>query len=513
MRRVGAHPAQVPGGATRLHGAGVRPVAGVGRPRDGQLRAGHFWTRDLRKARADLLSEGHCPKVAMRSLCEWRALRLRAGDADCVINELAEEAADLQAWMQRLGLKYRGQRLASAASEAFMQLLKAQRELPQNREQILAAQGGLCKLCGAPVGLGTCEFDHVVPVHQAFRGQIQELQALCLECHRTKTALENSHATTLESRFMQPPGLRGLRPFPEAAAAGVRPAEVGPRQAVPRHRRGAVPQERAGQRPLPSSRFLSPGHHCGGEAGPSGGSLVIEEVTQLDAGLWADIACVSMDRSVRFLLMGDFKQLPAVLDSFAGSRVERALKDSDLLHDLASGYCHELLENQRSDERIFRFIGWLRVGEAEEVPLAEAVRVARREFPRPQTEHPDVCLVISHAHRVQINERENRRLAPQKAVLIEHKEAGAPTTNSPQSMRVWPGLKLVGAGGKVAKGTFVQGGVGRGAGLLARGAAAADEALPRHHLRLVPGAHLEGPRLAPGLRNAAFQPAAPLRGS
>ena len=145
-----------------------------------------------------------------------------------------------------------------------------------------------------------------------------------------------------------------------------------------------------------------------------------------------------------------------MLDSFAGSRVERALKDSDLLHDLASGYCHELLENQRSDERIFRFIGWLRVGEAEEVPLAEAVRVARREFPRPQREHPDVCLVISHAHRVQINERENRRLAPQDAVFIEHKEAGAPTTNSPQSMRVWPGLKLVGAGGKVAKGTFVQ---------------------------------------------------------
>ena len=73
-----------------------------------------------------------------------------------------------------------------------------------------------------------------------------------------------------------------------------------------------------------------------------------------------------------------------MLDSFAGSRVERPLKDSDLLWDLASGYLHELAENQRSDERIFRFISWLRVGEAEEVPLAEAVRVARREFPRPQ---------------------------------------------------------------------------------------------------------------------------------
>ena len=142
--------------------------------------------------------------------------------------------------------------------------------------------------------------------------------------------------------------------------------------------------------------------------------LPVEEVTQMDTGLWADVACVALDRGVRFLLMGDFRQLPAVLDSFAGTRVERPLKDSDLLQ---GGYCHELTENRRSDERIFQFISWLRVGEAEEVPLAEAVRVARREFPRPAGQHPDV-----------------------------------PTTNAPQTMRVWPGLRL----GKVAKGTFVR---------------------------------------------------------
>ena len=32
-------------------------------------------------------------------------------------------------------------------------------------------------------------------------GLEQELQALCLECHRTKTSLEGNHSTTLESRF------------------------------------------------------------------------------------------------------------------------------------------------------------------------------------------------------------------------------------------------------------------------------------------------------------------------
>ena len=120
---------------------------------------------------------------------------------------------------------------------------------------------------------------------------------------------------------------------------------------------------------------------------------------------------------------------------------------------MVKGTPRELTENRRSDERIFRFISWLRVGEAEEVPLAEAVRLARREFPRPAGQHPNVCLVLSHAHRVQINERENRRLAPADAVVIEHQAPGAPTTNAPQTMRVWPGLRLVGAGGKVAKGT------------------------------------------------------------
>ncbi|CAE7454802.1 pfh1 [Symbiodinium pilosum] len=116
---------------------------------DGQLRAGYFWTRDLRKAQGGFALGGPLPQGGHEEPARVEG----PGDADCVINELPEEAADLQAWTQRLGLKYRGQ-----------------------REQILAAQGGLRKLCGAFVGLGTCEFDHVVPVHQAFRGQIQELQ-------------------------------------------------------------------------------------------------------------------------------------------------------------------------------------------------------------------------------------------------------------------------------------------------------------------------------------------------
>ena len=181
--------------------------------------------------------------------------------------------------------------------------------------------------------------------------------------------------------------------------------------------------------------------------------LVIEELTQLDTPLWADVACLRMNKKIRFLLLGDFRQLLAVLDSFAGAEVCKELKDSQLLHDLEGGWCHELSERWRFDERIFEFLTWLRVDEPEQVSLPQAVREARRRFPG--RGEPDVSLVISHAKRLQINERENRRLAPADALVVQYEARGAVPTNAPQTMRVWPGLRLIGAGGKVQKGTFL----------------------------------------------------------
>ena len=159
--------------------------------------------------------------------------------------------------------------------------------------------------------------------------------------------------------------------------------------------------------------------------------LVAEEITQLDTGLWNDIACVSMNRKIKFLLLGDFRQFPAIMDNFAGTPVQRELKHCQLLHDLTDGWHHELTENMRSDPGIFDFLTWLRVDEPREQPLAQAVQAARERFPR-QGE-PDVSLVISHAHRIRINARDNRRLAPPEAVTIEYTGTGPTTTNMPQT--------------------------------------------------------------------------------
>ena len=98
---------------------------------EGEVGSGHFYTEDLEQVRRELLAEGHCPKVVMRSMSEWRCLRLRVrGGEDCVICAFHEDLEVLQAWMGRLGLPYRGQRLAGAASEVFLHLLKARRDPP-----------------------------------------------------------------------------------------------------------------------------------------------------------------------------------------------------------------------------------------------------------------------------------------------------------------------------------------------------------------------------------------------
>ena len=138
------------------------------------MASGHFYAEVWR----ELLAEGHCPKVVMRSMSEWRCLRLRVrGGQDCVICAFHEDLEVLQAWMSRLGLPYRGQRLAGAASEVFLHLLNP----PGSRRAVLAEQEYQCKLCAAPITAATCELDH------------QNLQALCLECHRNKTALLARH--------------------------------------------------------------------------------------------------------------------------------------------------------------------------------------------------------------------------------------------------------------------------------------------------------------------------------
>ena len=198
---------------------------------------------------------------------------------------------------------------------------------------------------------------------------------------------------------------------------------------------------------------------------------MVEEITQLDMALWADLAYVGLNADVKFLLLGDFRQLPAVLDSWAGRPISAPLEHSQLVRDLAGGHRHELTENMRSDPGIFDFVKWLRVGE-EACPTLEQAKARLKELFPSKPGWPDTTLVISHSKRMAVNAAANRALAPEGSKLLElethviHIDLGCCQTtneycqtatpqNSPQSMRVWPGLRLIGAGGKIPKGVFV----------------------------------------------------------
>ena len=152
---------------------------------------------------------------------------------------------------------------------------------------------------------------------------------------------------------------------------------------------------------------------------------------------------------------GRLPAAPAVLDTWAGTPVNKPLRHSQLMLDLAGGWRHELTENKRSDARIFDLVRSLRVDEPDEMPLEEALQTARRLFPR-KPGVPDTTLTISHAQRMAVNADANRRLAPANAQLVEPEEdPDTAEQNTSQPMRVWPGLKLIGAGGAIKKGTFV----------------------------------------------------------
>ena len=59
------------------------------------------------------------------------------------------------------------------------------------RDAVLQRDAGLCQMCLARGVLEMAvEVDHIVPLHQGGTDDASNLQALCHDCHATKTATE-----------------------------------------------------------------------------------------------------------------------------------------------------------------------------------------------------------------------------------------------------------------------------------------------------------------------------------
>ncbi len=122
---------------------------------------------------------------------------------------------------------------------------------------------------------------------------------------------------------------------------------------------------------------------------------------------------------MQFLLSGDFTQFAPLGNCFRGATVsEEAFEYSGLLHTLAAGNHVVLTTCRRSEITRFEFYSSLIVGGSRfELPLSEAVRQAREQFPG--TAPARWNLVISHQRRLRINREYNNLAAPPDAALLE----------------------------------------------------------------------------------------------
>ena len=136
----------------------------------------------------------------------------------------------------------------------------------------------------------------------------------------------------------------------------------------------------------------SGGIHCG--------VLIVEELTQMEVQLWADVCKFALS-GVAFILCGDFAQFPAVCERWAGCPVgEGALERSHMVRELAGSNRFTVTENKRSDQVLFDFHTNLSAR-----PLADALQEARLRFPVTARFATTIC--ISHARRRYINMQRN----------------------------------------------------------------------------------------------------------
>ena len=182
-------------------------------------------------------------------------------------------------------------------------------------------------------------------------------------------------------------------------------------------------------------------------------TLVVEEISQISCYLWNDIAKAAF-MGVQLVLLSDFCQLDPVLDQWCGGIVpDGALERSNLLRELAGGNRMILTTNHRSDEVLFQFYTGLGIGRNPR-DLQEALDDARARFPK-QRGSPRYTLVLTHAMRMACNRARNLEEKPDCAILYKAAR-GRIGENQPQHMWVYAGQELVGAGGKVRKGLFVE---------------------------------------------------------
>ena len=77
------------------------------------------------------------------------------------------------------------------------------------KKELLERQSGLCQECSCPVSIGSysnADIDHIIPRHLGGTTVLNNLQIICVPCHRTKTGLESKSVRRVFPDLQLPSG-------------------------------------------------------------------------------------------------------------------------------------------------------------------------------------------------------------------------------------------------------------------------------------------------------------------
>ena len=238
---------------------------------EGEVGSGHFYTEDLEQVRKELLAEGHCPKVVMRSMSEWRCLRLRVRGG----KRTASSAPSTRTWRCcRPGWAGWGSPIAGSAWRAR----RARSSFTFSRRA--GIRPGLGRPCSRSRTTSASSARRPSPRPRASwttsspcTSPSPHRPRICRPCASSATGTKRPWSSRTPRRWspLQPAGLRGLRGIAPAAPAGLQAQQPQAGADLPRNRRGPVPQECVGPRQVPGTHLLPQGQHGASPRGAPGG--------------------------------------------------------------------------------------------------------------------------------------------------------------------------------------------------------------------------------------------------
>jgi hypothetical protein len=159
--------------------------------------------------------------------------------------------------------------------------------------------------------------------------------------------------------------------------------------------------------------------------------MVIDEVSQVPVETWSYLSALRY-MGTKFLLVGDFYQLPSVCDRFADALPRGGMENTRVLMDIANHLKISFRTNHRCKDHPehFEYLLSLRG----DVPYQPAYD----RFPADLSVLPDLAIVQCHQTRLRMNALMNQ----QRGVFFKKPERWSPP--EPQDMWVYPGLPVIG---------------------------------------------------------------------